>query len=542
MNYDAVEFRRKRERYDSVWKKIENYEKRRPLTKNRSKRMGYLNDFVKSYNEITSYLHAAYATEKDIDIKIQHQDNQVQILSKFKRAVKILKYEYTFSSKIFDQIHSVGLIDIRDPQEEEIERRKQKQETIFEEEKEEQLEEEVSEEDSESESISSEKSAVSLNNKSKTPENRDKTVDAQLIENEHLNGNTVNDEEQAIEVEQEDIDLRLRLFEELPLELPLQTVDYDEFEYNYDTIEMAAMELPAFMSLMAANIRSVWDGEPSGKRPFIASLKLLKTFAITDPLETLLVQFAMTKLSKRAIEIVPQNAKKIDEIIDALEGKIQDENSKVVEGKMAALRADRGNLQDYAKKAEDLADAFRRALISEGISLNKAEQMTIDRTVELCRDNAHNSIVKSVLASKQFNTPAEVISNYIVETSKTKQEAQVLAMRKFQTRNNNNNYRGGQRNQAQRGGFNGYRGNNGNNRGGYRNNRGYNNNGGNRGGWRNNNQNNYNNGSNNRNGNWRNNGQNSNNNNTGNNNNRQNRNVRVAENRSTQSTLGAPDQ
>lgn len=194
---------------------------------------------------------------------------------------------------------------------------------------------------------------------------------------------------------------------------------------------------------------------------------------------------------------------------------------------MMALRVDKGNIQDYSKKAEELADAFRRALVMEQIPFAKAEEMTIDKTVELCRTNAQNNLVKSVLASTKFSNPKEVIAKFIVESNTTKQEAQVFALRKSQNRGNGSNRNGN------------YRNNGNNNRNGRYNNNGYNNNGNNRnrnGRYNNNNNNNRNNnnGYGNRN---NNNGNNRNNDNRNNNNNQ--RNVRHAENATaSQSTLG----
>lgn len=71
----------------------------------------------------------------------------------------------------------------------------------------------------------------------------------------------------------------------------------------------------------------------------------------------------------------------------------------------------------------------------------KAEEMTIDKTIELCRSNTQNTTVKSVLASGTFSNPKEVIAKYVIETNKTKQEAQIFALQKFERRSGQN--RGG---------------------------------------------------------------------------------------------------
>lgn len=119
--------------------------------------------------------------------------------------------------------------------------------------------------------------------------------------------------------------------------------------------------------------------------------------------------------------------------------------------------------------------------------------MTIEKTIDLCRESAHSDVVKSVLAAAQFSTAQEVVSKFITETDKNKTEKQVLAVRKYNAQNKrggngyNQSYRG--RNRYNNGDWNSqnshrnggnqnqcYRGNNhrGNN---YRNNNGRGNNG-----------------------------------------------------------------
>lgn len=296
------------------------------------------------------------------------------------------------------------------------------------------------------------------------------------------------------------------------------------------------MEKTDFMKLMAATIRANYSGDPLGLQPFLASIDLIRDMAEDDAgLLTLLRKFVLSKLEGYASEIIPANTQTIDEVINALKAKITPESVKVIEGRMMALRADKTNMQDYAKRAEDLADALRRALVMDGISIPKAEEMTIDKTVELCRSNAQNNVVKSVLASTKFTNPKEVIAKFVVEANTTRQEAQVLAMRKYQQRgNSNNSYRGNNNNGNNR--TNNWRGNS-NRTNNWRGNSNRNNN------WRGNN--------NNRNSNWRNNNNSNNNGNFRNNNGGSNRrggwnnnrnnsqNVRRTENASAaQSILG----
>lgn len=302
------------------------------------------------------------------------------------------------------------------------------------------------------------------------------------------------------------------------------------------------MDVPAFASLMAANIRHNFSGDPLRLAPFLASISYLQEFATSDQLKTLLRKFILTKLEGKASEVVPVDVQTIDDIVTNLNSKIKPENAKVIEGRMMALRTNRSNLQEFSKQVEELSDALRRALINAKMPSELAETEVIEKAIDLCRSNTQNITVKSVLASTKFDSPKDVVAKFIVECNKTSQEAQILSLRQFNKNNRGRNFS----NSNQQGGnrTNGRFANNGNRQYNNNGNRQYNN--GNRQ---------YNNNNGNNNGNYNRQNQNNNSNQGGSNhgrgggyrnNNRgshQNHNVRVAENRTaTQSTLGSAEE
>lgn len=90
--------------------------------------------------------------------------------------------------------------------------------------------------------------------------------------------------------------------------------------------------------------------------------------------------------------------------------------------------------------------------------------MAIEKTVELCRRNAHSDLVKSVLKATKLDSPKEVIAKVLTQADKAKQEHKVLALQRFQNANRNgrkgppnnnrrgpNNGRGFQSNSGQNG-------------------------------------------------------------------------------------------
>lgn len=279
------------------------------------------------------------------------------------------------------------------------------------------------------------------------------------------------------------------------------TDDFSEFENNTE-IKMAQMTNIEFLNLASRTINRNYDGDPLSLNAFINSIELLSEFA-NDALKPFFIKFIKSKLEGKALECIPNETETIDVIINALKNQIKPDNSKVIAGRMLALRPDRAKLTEFSKQTEDLAEAFQRSLVIEGIPQNKAREMTIEKTIELCRNSARSDLVKSVLAASQFSSPKEVVAKFVIENATENTERQVLAYQRSNKQNNNgynnNNQRGNNRNNRYNNNNNRFnnRGNRpNNNRGNYRNNYNrnsnnrYNNNGRNNNGHNNNNNNN----------------------------------------------------
>lgn len=159
---------------------------------------------------------------------------------------------------------------------------------------------------------------------------------------------------------------------------------------------------------------------------FINSVNLLRETASQATIDTL-KQFILTKLEGKSLEVVQENPNTIKDIVDALKEGIKPDNSKVVGGRLMALRADKTTLQDYTKQAEELAESLRRSLM--GISRAKAQEMAIEKTIEMCRASAKTDLMKSILASTTFTDPKEVVAKFVVEAATETTKKQVLAFR-----------------------------------------------------------------------------------------------------------------
>lgn len=266
-----------------------------------------------------------------------------------------------------------------------------------------------------------------------------------------------------------------------------------------------APKMDQFLKLCGSQINKTFDGDPLLLQAFIDTVNLLKSVAPADGTETLRL-FVLSKLTKKARECLRADPKTIEEIIEDLNKYIKPDDSKIVEGRLIALKCNQGKLHEFSEQAEELAEALQRTLIIEGVSQEKAKQMTIERTIDLCRQTARSELVKGIIASTTFTSPKDVLAKFIVENTKEKSEKQILSMRQqgtrprtfysqnfpnnssnqFQNRNSYNHRRGYQRNFN-----NGYNNRGHTNANQYRNFRGNNrnfqqNNGRGRGGFRNN--------------------------------------------------------
>lgn len=258
--------------------------------------------------------------------------------------------------------------------------------------------------------------------------------------------NEQNLENESIEEEEEDEEYDLAsdktvsgLFDDD--DINLENIFEDNLNLNENN--MAANANLTFLQTAGQILPGIYNGDPLGLEAFIASVNLLNSVVAGDQAD-LLMNFVKSKLSGKALECISQADNTTELIIASLRRGIKPECSKVVEGRMIALRVDNKTVQDYARKAEDLADAFKRSLVFEGITQQKAMEMAIDKTVEMCRANAKSENVDAILGSKAFHSPKEVVASFIVESSKV-QNKQVLAFGHRPNTNNNrgHNFRGG---------------------------------------------------------------------------------------------------
>lgn len=216
-----------------------------------------------------------------------------------------------------------------------------------------------------------------------------------------------------------------------------------------------------FLKLAGALINYKFEGDPLKLKTFLADVDLV-CLAAEENNAALCLTFIKRCLSGKALECVTDDDNTIAKIKATLSANIKPESSEVVEGKMMALRVRKGNFTEFTEEAEKLAEAFRRSLVVSGIPRNKAQEMTIKKTIELCRKTARSDTVKSVISSTKYEQPADVLATLVTQNDiarKEKAESDAIKA-KQQSKNSGAQNRGGR--------FNGRGGGRGN----------YNNNGG----------------------------------------------------------------
>lgn len=206
------------------------------------------------------------------------------------------------------------------------------------------------------------------------------------------------------------------------------------------------------LRLVSSTINKNFSGDPLALQSFIDSVNLLKTVVTPAALQNTLKQCILSKLEGKARECITDEPNSVDDIITALRNKIKTEKSQVIEGRMQALKADRVSLQDFSQKAEELAEHFRRALVMEGIPADKAREMTVNKTVQMCRASARSDLAKSVLASTTFQDAKDVVAKFVIEINDESKEKQILSYQ--HTKKGNFNFRAGNKRYNNRNNFN----------------------------------------------------------------------------------------
>lgn len=438
-----------KDRYTLAWKSVDNYIDRRPLTKDLNKIEKYRRNIISTYNELLDYITERYSSQSEENKKklratVEKNNKQIRI------AFDILKVRYNFPDDTFAQINT-----------NEIEY------GTFEE----KVDEGEPRASGSNKNLQSETSSVESDDSAGTDDSTSEEEEGNKEENiAEFNADEDNTSiGESLDNNQDDNEDKGR-------------DNNQRGHISPEPIMVNEQTKPEFLKLAASIINYKYDGNPTKRDGFIADIELVVDVAERQNVPTCL-KFIKSKLEGRALEALPENVETVQQIIDALKKDIKLEPSAVIEGRIAALRLDKGNYSKFTETAEKQIEAFRRSLVNEGITKQKSQEMAIKKTVEICRKIARSEIVKSVLAATQYDTPADVLAKFVTENDiarKEKREAengknnqnrnkQFDNKKKF---NKNGNYKSGKNNHRNQDGGNNNQGNRNNNRNGNNNRQG----------------------------------------------------------------------
>lgn len=439
MEIDEIVFARLRDSFTNEWKRIEVYN-RRPLTKNANLREEYKTNIILRFNDICKFLQQIYVTNS-LEKKLECVARINPYIEKCKKAFQLLllKYEWPESELSEIDINSVTSNDqtIAASVTSDIQSGDGDSETGN--------VNSQNDKPSGSTSVPSEVASTTADSDlffdSENP--NDSRIDQLIhdlslsdIRENTLRAHSSQNENSIIQSESSD-------GEQIPPTVHIAQVHALQSEGEQgetQTFTMVGQTVEEFIKLVSPMLNYKYEGDPLKLESFIEDVELVESLATSDASKGVLVKFLKTKIAGKARECLPEVVATVNDIKNALKNGIKPDNSLVIEGRLTALRVYKNNYTKFSEDAEKLADAFRRSLIGEGFTKEKANQLTLTKTKEICRRVAKNDLVRGIIASTSFDSPAEVIAKLVTETDiaqKEKKDNDTFQKRGQQNNKNN---------------------------------------------------------------------------------------------------------
>lgn len=172
---------------------------------------------------------------------------------------------------------------------------------------------------------------------------------------------------------------------------------------------MTSKDKFTFIKELSQTIPQNFSGNARALRAFLDKARMVHNAIDDAGQKDIFKDFLLTKLEGGVRNLV-KDTDSVDNILKILQKEIKVDSSKVIEGRMLTLNLNKLTCAEYSAQAERLAEELEESLTLEGISLEKAREMAVDKTVDMCRQSARSELVKSVLAALKFENPKEAIS------------------------------------------------------------------------------------------------------------------------------------
>lgn len=182
------------------------------------------------------------------------------------------------------------------------------------------------------------------------------------------------------------------------------------------------------IKLCAPTLNYKFSGEYTKLASFVNDITMLNE-VVEDTNKDFFLKILKARLEGKAIEAINDNVRDFDSFVKEVEAVSQPDSSEVVEGKLLALRIDKMSVAKFTKQCEELTQALRNSYISEKHTKEKATELTIKKTVEVCRRQARTEAVRSVLGAATFTSPSAVVSRLVTEQNTVNKERREMNSR-----------------------------------------------------------------------------------------------------------------
>lgn len=184
----------------------------------------------------------------------------------------------------------------------------------------------------------------------------------------------------------------------------------DEYLSDTNTIEPDTMQALDVIKLVNTTFKP-FSGEAAELSSFLINIDVCKA-AIPNEHQALAVKCIRGRLIGNASALIQDSVDNYDTLANTLKAHIKPDNSKVLEANLSATVFDNRNLTKFTEDVNSIADKLTSTYLSEGIPLQKANEMTISLVTETCRKSARNDLVKWRNNNNQWRTNYNQPNNF----------------------------------------------------------------------------------------------------------------------------------
>ena len=197
---------------------------------------------------------------------------------------------------------------------------------------------------------------------------------------------------------------------------------------------------PVFDIRQATALVQPYDGAPAGLDTFVDSVNLLKDLTPAAQLP-MAMKFIKTRLSGKARIGLPENLQSIDELIEIITTKCEDNTTpENILSKMNAIKQ-RGSMNGFCEEIESLCSKLENTYIKQRVPATVAKSMSTKAGLNALINGINTPETKLILKAGNFTSIKEAIQKAQENSTENTNSAQVLNTRFKTNAYQNNNSR-----------------------------------------------------------------------------------------------------